>query len=244
MQGSSWTVAWIAIKPNQIGYKQQHTDRILEVFGSSLSGKRQLYEIDYLASSSEQIVGGAHSFTDRGMREELTRCTTIHSADCLWAQVLFLCTQQRFLSFLGLYLMGWPPQAWLFWSTCVFLRVTISGMEWFLMTRWVERVSVVTMNGGKVWVLSISHTNSATPVNKLTWDLTTNLLGLHQGEAQAPGTEHSLSINEQGGMHLSFSSVLPPPLLCTCLKEWVLLFFSPTDRAQKTCQRDQWWSSL
>ena len=71
------------IEPKQIGYKQQHADRILEVFDSSLSGRRQLYEIDDLASSSEQIVGGAHGFTDQGMREKLTRCATIHSVDCL-----------------------------------------------------------------------------------------------------------------------------------------------------------------
>ena len=64
------------IEQNQIGYRQQHTDRSLEVFDSSLvvvslGGRRRLYGIDNLASGSEQIVGGAHGFTDRGAREEL-----------------------------------------------------------------------------------------------------------------------------------------------------------------------------
>ena len=87
--------------------------------------------------------------------------------------------------------------------------------------QWVERVSVVTINWGKVRVLSISPTNSAMPVNKVTWDLATSLPGLRWGEAREPGAEHSLSVNEQGSMRLSFSSVPPP-----------LLFSAPTSKSR------------
>ena len=71
-------MAWEVIEQNHTVYRQQHTDCTLEVLDSgfvivSLGSRRRLHGIDDLASGSEQIVGGAHDFTDRGTREELRR---------------------------------------------------------------------------------------------------------------------------------------------------------------------------